>query len=73
MFINLMMNGFQWLKINIELILQLTIASATLLLLSYFSLLSTMVLGFVLAACAAIYTIKTVFLQKKLSSFKLSK
>jgi O-antigen/teichoic acid export membrane protein len=53
-------NGFRWTKNNIKLILLLTLASATLLLLSYFSLVVTMLLGFILTACASVYAIKTI-------------
>jgi PST family polysaccharide transporter len=53
-------NGFRWTKDNIKLILLLILAASSLLLLSYFSLLATMVLGFLLVICSAIYAVKTV-------------
>nr|WP_321459160.1 O-antigen translocase [uncultured Vibrio sp.] len=52
-------NAFQWTINNIKLILLLILASATLLLLSYFSLISSMILGFLLVVVSAIYAMKT--------------
>lgn len=51
-------NAFQWTINNIKLILLLILASATLLLLSYFSLISSMILGFLLVVGFAIYAIR---------------
>ena len=53
-------NAFQWTIKNIKLILLLILASANLLILSYFSLLGTMILGFFLVVGAAIYVLKMI-------------
>ena len=53
-------NTFQWSIYNIKLILTLIVASATLLLISYFSVLSCFILGFIMAAYATTHAIKTI-------------
>jgi O-antigen/teichoic acid export membrane protein len=59
-FVGRTINGFQWTKNNIKLILLLTIAASSLLLLSYFSLLGTMIAGVFLFVCSSIYAVKTI-------------
>ena len=52
-------NSFQWSKNNIKLILLLTLAASSLLLLSYFSPLITMLLGSGLVFISTMYTLNT--------------
>lgn len=59
-FVSRTINGFQWSKNNIKLILLLILATSSLLLLSYLSLLSTMILGLFLVLCSALYAVKTI-------------
>lgn len=71
-------NDFQWSKNNLISILLLTLASSSLLLLSYVSLPGVMVLGVILVSGATVYAIKTVGelgiknrkLEKALSIYK---
>jgi O-antigen/teichoic acid export membrane protein len=53
-------NGFQWTKQNMKLIISLTFVSLGLLLASYFSMLTTMIVGFLLVIFSSIYTVKTI-------------
>ncbi len=65
-------NSFKWSRNNIRLILLLTIAVSTLLMLTYFSMIGTMLLGFFLAAGATIYAIK-IIAQLGIKNRKLDK
>jgi len=53
-------NGFCWTKYNIKLIFLLTFSALSLLLLSYCSLLATIILGLFLVVCSAIFAVKTI-------------
>ena len=53
-------NDFQWSRKNVRLLLLLKLVSISLLTLSYFSPLATMIAGFILVICSSIYAIKTI-------------
>ncbi len=53
-------NGFQWTSKNLKLILLLILVSTILLLLSYLSLLLSMIVGLILVCFSTIYAVKTI-------------
>jgi O-antigen/teichoic acid export membrane protein len=59
-FVTRKINSFQWTKNNIKLILLLILMGSVLLLLSYFSLIATMILGFILVVFSTFYAVKTI-------------